>query len=420
MNSANTIWDKFIGGTFRFFVACGLLFASAAIPTLAVDPLLDPKPAVVSKLKALQPNRGVRLGNASILGDFNATARQYDLHKTGPRGRDFTIKMCWAQDRKRVLYCGANHAVPHRINDVWEFDLPSLTWFMLYAPDLPRGYTDLGKDQSDVEFKNGILITKRGGPAIIAHTWWGLTYDPQRQSLLFMNTWVTKKQDAVAKLGGDPAKLYKGPPLWGFSPGERKWKPFKSPKPYPKAIFGGMLEYIPDLGGSIWHTNNWQMRSTWLHDFQKDTWRNLDANSGGKAFENESPEPEQIGYYDPKRKIMVVHRHFSTHHYDPNKNKWTKVWAGNKEDGRTPYGHDARSVFYHDPASGHGLLVQFQTNTLWAYNPDDHAWIKLAPQGEPMPNGGKRLAYVDPAMNVLVVIDKTEVWAYRYRSNLRR
>ncbi|MFT5853778.1 MAG: hypothetical protein ACI8XO_001019, partial [Verrucomicrobiales bacterium] len=45
---------------------------------------------------------------------------------------------------------------------------------------------------------------------------------------------------------------------------------------------------------------------------------------------------------------------------------------------------------------------------------------KLAPQGEPMPNGGKRLAYVDPAMNVLVVIDKTEVWAYRYRSNLRR
>jgi hypothetical protein len=57
--------------------------------------------------------------------------------------------MVWAPERKRALYCGANHGVPHRLNDVWEFDLPSLSWVMLYAPDLPRDYAGMGKDFSD-------------------------------------------------------------------------------------------------------------------------------------------------------------------------------------------------------------------------------------------------------------------------------
>jgi hypothetical protein len=389
------------------------LFAVAA--DAPVSPELAAKPAVVEELAALKPNQAVRLGTADVVGEFNATARKYELHKTGPRGRDFTNKMCWAPDRRRVLFCGANHAVPHRLNDVWEFDLPSLTWAMLYAPDNPRGYLDLGKDTSDVEFRNGILVTKRGGPAVVGHTWWGLTYDPRHKALLFMNTWVTDRAKAVKALGGDPAELYAGPPLWAFDPAARAWHPFKSPKPYPVAVFGGMLEYVPDLGGSVWHANNWQMRGTWLHDYEKDTWKNLKANGTEAAFEKSSPTPEQIGYYDAARKIVVVHRHYDTFHFDPRKLEWKKVRTGNKEDGRTPYGHDARSVLYHDPASGHGLLVQFQTNTVWAYDPDRVTWTKLAPDGDPMPTGNKRLAYVDPARNALVVLDGTTVWAYRYR-----
>jgi hypothetical protein len=384
--------------------------------TPAVEPNLAPKPAVLERLVALRPNHAVRLGQADVVGEFNDTARKYDLHRTGPKGRDFTIKMCWAPDRKRSLFCGANHGVPHRLNDVWEFDLPSLTWVMLYAPDLPRGYLDLGKDASDVEFKDGVLMTKRGGPAIIGHTWWGLTYDPKHQALLFMNTWVGDKKKLAAGVGGNPDEVYTGPPLWAFFPAEKRWKAFKCTKPYPVAIFGGMLEYIPDLGGSIWHANNWQMHGTWLHDFEKNTWKDLKANGGGRAFERESPEPEQIGYYDPGRKILVVQRHHDMHHYDPKKNEWRKVLAGHKDDGKTPYGHDARSVMYYDPASGHGLFVQFQTNTIWAYDPDAVKWTKLAPEGDPMLIGNKRLAYFDPALNALVVIDGTAVWAYRYKA----
>ena len=397
--------------------AAGLDFGTvgASAQSSALEPALAAKPVVIDKLARLQPNQAILLGKADVIGDFNDTARKYDLHKTGPKGRDFTIKMCWAPERKRVLFCGANHAVPHRLNDVWEFDLPSLTWAMLYAPDLPRGYGDLGKDTSDVEFKDGILITKRGGPAVIAHTWWGLTYDPRHRALLFMNTWVTDRKKAVQGLGGDPADLYNGPPLWAFFPAERKWKPFKAAKPHPVGIFGGMLEYIPDLGGSIWHANNWQMHGTWLHDFEADTWKDLKANGGGPGFEKQSPEPEQIGYYDPTRKIVVVHRHYDTCHFDPKTAEWKKLLTGNKEDGRTPFGHDARGVMYHDPVSGHGLLVQFETNTLWAYDPTVSTWTKLAPTGDPMPTGGKRLAYIDPVLNALVVIDGTIVWAYRYK-----
>jgi hypothetical protein len=391
--------------------------ADAEPPTAGkLDPPLAARPAIVDRLAALKPNQGVLLGKADVVGDFNATARKFELDRTGPRARDFTLKMCWAPDRKRALFCGANHGVPHRLNDVWEFDLPGLTWAMLYAPDQPRGYLDLGKDTSDVEFKDGVLVTKRGGPAVIAHTWWGLTYDPKHRALLFMNTWVTDRKKAVRDLGGDPARLYDGPPLWAFSPADKKWKPFHAAKPYPVPIFGGMLEYIAELNASVWHANNWQMHGTWVHDFDKDAWTDLKANGGGKAFEQQSPEPEQVGYYDPPRRIVVAHRHYDTFHFDPTKVEWKKVLTGNKEDGKTPYGHDARSVLYHHPASGHGLLVQFETNVVWAYDPDGPAWVKLAPAGDPMPTGSKRLAYVDPAANALVVIDGTAVWAYRYRA----
>ncbi|MCU0705367.1 MAG: hypothetical protein MUF18_15450 [Fimbriiglobus sp.] len=396
------------------------LWPSGSAATGKIDPALTARPEVAQKLAALKPNSAALLGTADVVGEFNDTAKKYDLHKTGPKGRDFTIKMCWAADRERAMFCGANHGVPHRLNDVWEFDLPSLTWAMLYAPDLPRGYMDLGKDTSDVVFKDGLLVTQRGGPAVIAHTWWGLTYDPTHKALLFMNTWVTDRKKAVKDLGGNPDDLDHGPPLWAFFPADKKWKAFKAEKPYPVAIFGGLLEYIPELGGSIWHANNWQMHGTWLHDFQKNTWKDLKANGGGKAFEKAAAEPEQIGYYDPKRKMLVVQRHHDTHHYDPVKNEWAKVLSGTQSDGQSPFGHDARSVFYHDPHSGHGLLVQFSTekqekaNTLWAYNPDKLEWKKLTPEGDPMPTGGKRLAYVDPKANVLVVIDGVKVWAYRY------
>lgn len=388
--------------------------ASAASAVAAeVTPVLKEDPQVVEKLRHLGANQGVLLGKARVVGEFNDVARKYKLHVTGPLGRDYSIKMVWAPERRRALFCGANHGTPHRLNDVWEFDLEALAWVLLYPPDNPRSYGGLGSDYSDVEFRDGVLRTRRGGPAVIGHTWWGLTYDPEGKRLLYMNTWVADVGKAVALVGGDETRRYTGPPLWAFTPQSGEWQPVKTPPPAPKAPFGGMLEYVPDLGGAIWHMNNWQMRATWLYDPGSNTWKDLGANGPGKDFGRQAPGREQVGYFDPVRGILVAQVLGETFHFEPKRAAWRKV-AGERGAQDAPAGHDARAPMYYDPASGHGLLVDFKTDTLWAYDPDSFKWTRLQPAGDPMPRGKKRLAYFDPASNVMVVIDGTSVWAYRY------
>ena len=112
----------------------------------------------------------------------------------------------------------------------------------------------------------------------------------------------------------------------------------------------------------------------------------------------------------------MAHRHKETFHYTPASNQWEKVLSFEKLSKKVPYGHDAYSPMYHDPISGRGLLVEFKTNRLWAYNPDNRKWTQLHPEGDPMPKGNKRLAYFDPIHNVFVIIEGTTVWAYRYRA----
>jgi hypothetical protein len=382
-----------------------------------VEPFLAPNSAALKKIDGLKPNQAVLLGEARVVGDFNAIARRFKLHKTGPRGRNYSKKMVWAPERERALFLGANHNVPHRLNDVWEFDLGALAWVLLYAPDNPRGHRGLGEDWSDVEFRDGILVTKRGGPAVIGHTWWGLTYDPVHRQALFMNVWATDKKKAVEQLGGDPSLLYNGPPLWAFSPESRQWRPIKTARPWPGFREAGMLEYIPELGGAIWHMNNWKMKATWLYDPAANTWRDLGANARRGGVGLASPKPEQVAYYDPQRNIVVAQRGLETYHFDVRTREWNNVLSG--EELQAPPGHDAHTPIAFDPRSGHGLLLDMKENTLWAFDPEQPAWTRLTPSGDPMPKGKQRLAYFDPAHGVFVVIEGTKVWAYRYQAPLR-
>lgn len=370
--------------------------------------------AVTARLRALAPNEAVELGNARVHGEFNEVARRFDLHRTGPRGRDYSIKMVWAPERKRALFAGANHGVPHRLNDVWEFDLGALTWVLLYAPDHPRSYLGLGEDASDVEYRDGVLLTHRGAPAVVGHTWWGLTYHSGLRRLLWMNVWVTDLERVLSARGDDPSSRYKGLPLWSFDPANARWELLRTSGPAPFGVFGGMLEYVDSLGDAVWHVNDWRMRATWVYDSAAQHWNKLAANIARDDFQAQAPRPEQVGYYDPKRDLLIAQRGRSTYHFDVKTRNWTRVRAEPEESTAVPVGHDAYTPFVHDPVSGHGLLVDFRTSTVWAYDPDSHEWTRLVPDGAPMPSGKKRLAYFDSARNVLVVIDGVRVWAYRY------
>lgn len=376
----------------------------------------DPAPdtELLARLAALEPNEAVSLGQAQVVGDFNDVARRHALHLSGPRSRDYTLKMVWAPERRSALFAGANHASPHRLNDVWEFDLAALSWRLLYAPDLPRSYTGLGDDASDVEFRDGVLQTRRGGPAVIGHGWWGLTYDPQRRELLFMNTWVTDHDAAIRRVGGDPALRYRGPPLWGFDPETARWRAIRTPAPGPRAPFGALLEHVPELGGAVWHAR--ELGTTWLYDPAAQTWRDLKANAATRDFVAQSPPREAVAYHDPKRRLIVAQGGLRSFHFDTATRRWQRVADATATPEQAPHAHDARTSMVHDPVSGHGLLIDFRARRLWAYEPDRTSWRELRPRGRPMPPGPRKLAYLDVALNVLVVIDDTEVWAYRYRA----
>lgn len=397
------------------------LFLVGGLSLLALPPRhvvamdLAPDISVLARIAALEENHGLLLGSADVLGEFNDVARRYDLHRTGPRSRNYSLKMVWAPERQRALFAGANHGRPHRLNDVWEFDLAALAWVLLYPPDNPRSYDGLGDDASDVIFEDGILVTRRGGPAVIGHTWWGITYDPVKRQMLFMNIWLTKQDEAVRQLGGDPSTRYKGPPLWAFTPDTGEWSAIKSGPPGPAAPFGAMLEYVPELGGAIWHMNNWRMRGTWLYEPSARRWSQLKVNADTKDFKSQAPSRELIGYYDQRRKQVVAQQGKSTFHFDVDLRQWSKVIEEPAESKRVPFGHDARSVFYYDRTSGHGLLVHFAEREIWAYDPAGVEWRRLAPRGDPMPTGERMLAYLDPERNVLVLIDDNIVWVYRYK-----
>jgi hypothetical protein len=367
--------------------------------------------ALLKRVASLAPNHGLRLGTARLVGEFNEVSRRFDLHRTGPRSRDFCKKMVWAPERRRALFVGANHGSPHRLNDVWEFDLATMTWLMLYAPDNPRTYAGLGPDASDVVFRDGVLQTRRGGPAVIGHTWSGLTYDPRARHMLFMNTWPIDVDRLVRQVGGDPADRYLGPPLWAFDPAARAWRPIKTAAPWPKAALGALLQDVPELGGPIWHLNNWQLQATWLLGPDA-AWKMLAGPKITPGFEQNAPGRELVGYHDAKRHLIIAQYRNGTYHFDTRSRQWACTIRPDTSPA-VPDGYDASTVIYGDATTDRGLLIDFRTRVLWAYDPDRSRWEQMYPSGDAMPAGKRMLAYLDHALGVLVVLNDTEVWVYR-------
>lgn len=400
-------------GRRRFLGLCSALVGGArtAAGEVSDEPVDD---AVIERLAALRPNQSMLLGRAGVTGELNATARRFDLHQTGPRARNYCLKMVWSPRRRTALYLGANHSVPHRLNDVWEFDLARMRWVLLYGPDLPRDYKGLGPDASDVVYRDGVLQTRRGGPAVIGHTWAGITFDPDHERVIYMNHWGIDLEAAITRVGGDPATRYRGPPLWSFDPASRRWRPILSDGPYPQWGSAGMLEYVPELRGCVWHMNNWRMRQSWLFDVDRERWRMLQANHETGDFREQAPGAELMGYHDPGRRMIVARAGVHEHRFDTQRAHWARVPSPQAPSAEMPPpGHAARTPFVYDTRSRDGILLNRLDLSLWRYAPDDARWTRLAPAGPPIPEGDRPLMYADPARGVVVVINDTSVWACR-------
>src|SRR4051812_48150521 len=63
----------------------------------------------------------------------------------------------------------------------------------------------------------------------------------------------------------------------------------------------------------------------------------LKPNAKSGDFSKNAAEPEQVGYYDSERKLIVAHRHKATSHYDPRTNVWKKVMDEPKDSDKVPF-----------------------------------------------------------------------------------
>jgi hypothetical protein len=415
--------------TVRALAAGALVFATVAAgasekkaepepPAVSkVEPQLKADPAILAIIKGLGENSSALLPAVKTAGNMkNADVKKFGMQKTGPRPRDYCLKWVWAADRKRALFCGGNAGVPHRMNDVWEYDLASNTWVLLWEPDPDMNKCRHMKPEQKKKLidsvamvKDGVLMTRRGAPFDPVHTWWALTYDPEMKAML----WVMGHQNKVGY------KYKKGLPwgslrLWAYYPRDNRWE-FIRTKPYPPGANASILEYIPELKGAIWYTRN--RKTMQVFDYKTKTWKVL-MQKKDFAKAGSLPGSEAIGAYDSDKKIMVVHHGGGTHrgkpvskrtyHYDVKTNKWTKVI----DSSEGPYGYDMKAPMVYDSVARRCLIVE--PKALWSYRVGDKKWTRLAPKGPGLKSRRVFMACYNPKYNVLMADNGSgRIWVYR-------
>lgn len=362
--------------------------------------------AIVAKLGA---GESALLPAAKVVGEMNDEGRKWGLDKHGPGGRNYCIKMMYEPDRKRAIFCGANHGVPHRLNDVWEYDLAANAWICLYAPDASKT-TDI-KNWSDTELVDGVLRTKRGGPAIVGHQWWQCTYDPEKKAMLFLSSWTMFPKEIKAQYF-ETGKNEHSPPLWAFYPETRKWEPVRTQKPAPDTGIAVYLEYVPTLKQSAFVNAGWKSPGMWLYDGKTDAWKEL---FGGEKFKAKNDPALVAGdgvmVFAPGRNLLIASKGQRTVHYDVANNKWSTGYEG----ADAPQAHDSFSPCGYDSNAGLFLLYDQKNPGFWGYDPGAKKWSKLTPKGPPPPTGGKVIGYYDDARNVFVLNLRTQIWVYRHK-----
>ena len=419
--------------TTAIFLGLSLLAGSATRPAgttqassrpARILPEVPPDPQVARILGSLGAGESALLPPAKVTGDLNEAAKRYNLHKNGPGGRNYCVEMVWMADRRRAIYCGANHGSPHRLNDVWEYDLAGNTWVCLYGPDDLRAGDE---SFTRAAFRDGALVTPRGGPVVMGHQWCQSTYDPATGTMYFNSQWPTGyfPKDVQDKIKSSENLHH--PPLWSFRPAESTWKPvFPADKPVPAegTAQNRYLQFIPEVGGLFFANANDGM-GTWLFNLRTRLWKELlpGDNASKKASANPNL-PFRVGMraYCPDRRLLVVCSEAEgkanrTVEYDVAKNKWSQTAEG----PATTAGHVSFTPCGYDPISGTALLYdqRKESRGLWAYDVVGKRWAKVVPKGPSPSEGGKIIGYFDPYRNVFVLIQNTKVWAYRHRIQKR-
>jgi hypothetical protein len=387
---------------------------------LKVLPELPPDAKVMSILEKLGDNEYAQLPPARITGEFNALARKFKLHERGPGQRDYCLKMPWAPDRKRAFYAGGNHGAPHKLNDLWEYDLPSNTWVLLSPPDFDGSNRKAHMDQ--LVFKDGAVKTKSGKLLVGGHTFSGFTYDPELRLLL----WYHKRVSPSRLFPKNPEyekAYFNGPYLWGFDPYARNWQHIRTKPPFARYDPGSAFNYVSKLKKCVWN-NNRRSPGLWSYEHASRSWKKMPARGGA----GQSPKMSAQIVYDPKRDILIAHGGHSsyTSEFSFANMSWKKTATVDKENKVAPRGADKLSTFAYDAVNGVVLLCDNLGGYIWVYDPDAKKWTRATPKNS-KPDArrtagikkGRKFTpqgFFDPLRNALVLSGGgRKVWVYRYK-----
>ena len=342
-----------------------MTLAALLLPAIARAETLPELPAdrsVVMLIEALAPGEATRLPAFTVVGEG------LDAHESfatqGPGIRDFCNKWVWAEDRGRALYAGGNHGVPHKFNDLWEYDLESNTWVMLHAPDA------------------GVSTS---------HTWWGLTYDQARARVI----WMAPPQPGDWDTGD-----YEGPPMRVYdTQAQDGWGLIMTEPPHIRVSLASTLEYIPGRDVMIFHSNNWNGSGLQQYDPVANAWTELIAQEELYFDNPDAPPAEAIITYNSGDDVLVGFLDRSVYVYDFDANAWTRVLEEAIPEGMRV--SDSVSGSDYDPhANLHYVLTG---GLLFAYDVASNTMTDL--QVEEAPDFG--MAYYDRQHAVLVMYDET-------------
>ncbi|MBE7465677.1 MAG: hypothetical protein HS116_19565 [Planctomycetes bacterium] len=420
----------------------GAVVLAAAVWCVCVaggeSPAFADDPAVLEKLNALGERSAVLLGKIKV--EPAGVEKYHGALKNGPGRRDYGNKLVYAADRGTALYCGANHASPHRLNDVWEFHLASNTWRMICAPggdatrlrgmqneakkakDAIEKGTDVEKNKAELEkqeaaikawyahvaVKDGYLQdTTNGGPVGPWHTWDGVTYDEKSKRLywavLDSDNFKEEKHRVHRSLtrsyaqvtGQDPealvGQLKPGSSMYYYDLEKGRWFKQLGAEPFPiMRGMGGTLNYIPDLDKTVWYacvgnTPGGYDEGMWAYDAKTNAWENVvpGPTTNGLMRQKKAPSEEIQAAYSVKHKKLVVVNKEMTFTFEFSSKTWTRV-ADNPG-----HGYDSHSVFAYDSNADVCLLLSKKGGqwskepwTLAAYDIGKDAWEVVEVQGQ--------------------------------------
>ena len=331
-----------------------------------LTPVLPVKSSVVSAVQSLAPNTGMYLPAFTCTDVYNGSglAIYETFAAKGPGVRNYCTKWVWAPDRKRALYAGANHGAPHKFNDVWEYDLASNTWVMLY----------------------------KGDGSVPCHTWWNFAYDTKRDTLWWPSAggcgnWVDwHRFDPEARDG---------------------WSVASFANSAPTICAGGMFHYIPDRDIFVYMCADWMGPGMW--EYNPNT-RRFTLIAGDSVYFDPDccPKTEAVFNYDTHLRILVGFRGGNVFHYNFDTHEWKLAATG-------PFNaYDAFTACAFDTAAGLHLILD--NGTLYGYDAATKTVRTLTPQGQ-QPWTGDYMGYYDEQYQVFVVyhgnLGNPTPWVYR-------